>query len=105
MREFSEEKSFQEPIPLEMNPRAKAVHDAINEIIQDVIQDTMEDVMGTSFILEESGFDEMMDLIGTVIMVRTIARIFQIPHLREQEGYVKRQQKKEQAWRSVRSVD
>ena len=99
------EKPFQEPMPLEMNPRAKAVHDAINEIIQDVIQDTMEDVMGTSFLLEESGFDEMMDLVGTVIMVRAIARIFQIPHLREHERHVKRQQKKEQTRRSVRSVD
>ncbi|WWD11277.1 hypothetical protein CPL00136_CDS0199 [Salmonella phage vB_SenS-3] len=28
--------------------------------------------MGTSFLLEESGFDEVMDLIGTVIMVRAI---------------------------------
>ena len=92
-------------MPLDMNPRAKAVHDAINEIIQDVIQDTMEDVMGTSFILEESGFDEMMDLIGTVVMVRAIARIFQIPHLREQERHVKRQQKKKQTWTGVRSVD
>ena len=71
-----EEKPFQEPLPLEMNPRTKAIHDAINEIIQDVIEDTMEDVMGTSFLLEESGFDEVMDLIGTVIMVRAIARIF-----------------------------
>lgn len=97
------EKPFQEPMPLEMNPRAKAVHDAINEIIQGAIQDTMEDVMGTSFLLEESGFDEMMDLVGTVIMVRAIARIFQIPHLREHERYVK--QKKKQARRSVRSVD
>lgn len=103
MKEFSEEKPFQEPMPLEMTPRAKAVHSAINEIIQDVIQDTMEDVMGTSFLLEESGFDEMMDLIGTVIMVRAISRIFQIPHLQEHERYVK--QKKEQTRRSVRSVD
>lgn len=99
MKEFSKEKPFQEPMPLEMTPRAKAVHDAINEIIQDVIQDTIEDVMGTSFILEESGFDEMMDLVGTVIMVRAIARIFQIPHLRRHERYVK--QKKEQTRRSV----
>ena len=99
------EKPFQEPLPLEMSPKAKAVQNAINEVIQDVIQDTMEDVMGTSFILEESGFDEMMDLIGTVVMVRAIARIFQIPHLREQERHVKRQQEKEQARRSVRSVD
>lgn len=76
-------------MPLEMTPRAKAVHSAINEIIQDVIQDTMEDVMGTSFLLEESGFDEMMDLIGTVIMVRAIARIFQISYLLEHERYVK----------------
>ncbi|EJT0117360.1 hypothetical protein NVX19_003636 [Salmonella enterica] len=99
------DKPFQEPLPLEMNPRAKAVHDAINEIIQDVIQDTMEDVMGTSFILEESGFDEVMDLIGTVVMVRAIARIFQIPQLREQDRHVRRQQKKEQARRSVRKLD
>ena len=41
----------------------------------------MEDVVDTSFLLEESGFDEVMDLIGTVIRVRAIARIFQIPHL------------------------
>lgn len=70
------EKPFKEPLPLEMNPRAKAIYDAINEIIQDVIEDTIEDVMGTSFLLEESDFDEVMDLIGTVVMVRAIARIF-----------------------------
>ncbi|YP_009966104.1 receptor blocking protein [Escherichia phage H8] len=80
-----DDKPFQEPLPLEMNPRAKAVHDAVNEIIQDVIEDTMEDVMGTSFILEESGFDEVMDIIGTVVMVRAICRIFQIPGLQEKQ--------------------
>ncbi|ASZ77774.1 hypothetical protein HOT53_gp022 [Salmonella phage SH9] len=37
--------------------------------------------MGTSFLLEESGFDEVMDLIRTVVMVRAIARVFQIPRL------------------------
>lgn len=52
-----EEKSFQEPVNFEIDPRTKAIHDAINEIIQDVIEDTMEDVMGTSFILKESSFD------------------------------------------------
>ena len=75
------EKPFQEPLPLELSPRAKAIHDAINEIIQDVVQDTIEDVMGTSFLLEESGMDEVMDLIGTVVMVRAISRIYQIPGL------------------------
>lgn len=99
------EKPFQEPLPLEMNPRAKAIHDAINEIIQDVIEDTMEDVMGTSFLLEESGFDEVMDLIGTVVMVRAIARIFQIPGLQEKQRDVKRQQKKEQTRGSIRELD
>lgn len=73
-----EEKSFQEPVNSEMDPRTKAIHDAINEVIQDVIEDTMEDVMGTSFLLKESGFDEVMDLIRTVVMVCAIARIFQI---------------------------
>ncbi|AYN56122.1 hypothetical protein STG2_158 [Salmonella phage STG2] len=100
-----EEKSFQEPVNFELDPRTKAVHDAINEIIQDVIQDTIEDVMGTSFILEESGFDEVMDLIGTVVMVRAIARIYQIPHLREKQRDVRRQQKKEQTRGSIRKLD
>ncbi|ECT4067552.1 hypothetical protein EVA08_13885 [Salmonella enterica subsp. enterica serovar Derby] len=100
-----EEKSFQEPVNFEIDPRTKAIHDAINEIIQDVIEDTMEDVMGTSFLLEESGFDEIMDLIGTVIMVRAIARIFQIPGLQEKQRDVRRQQKKEQARGSVRKLD
>ena len=99
------EKPFQEPLPIELSPKAKAIHDAINEIIQDVIEDTMEDVMGTSFILEESGFDEVMDLIGTVIMVRAISRIFQIPGLQEKQRDVRRQQKKEQTRRSVRKLD
>ncbi|EDV1300516.1 hypothetical protein AAC69_002602 [Salmonella enterica subsp. enterica serovar Hadar] len=81
------DKPFQEPLPLELSPKAKAkaIHDAINEIIQDVIEDIMEDVMGTSFLLEESGFDEVMGLIGTVIRVRAISRIFQIPGLQEQQ--------------------
>lgn len=61
--------------------------------------------MGTSFLLEESGFDEVMDLIGTVLMVRAIARIFQIPGLQEKQRDVRRQQKKEQARRSVRKLD
>ncbi|HCH9411547.1 TPA: hypothetical protein NNV62_003798 [Salmonella enterica] len=100
-----DDKPFQEPLPLEMNPRAKAIHDAINEIIQDVIEDTIEDVMGTSFLIEESGFDEVMDLIGTVIMVRAIARIFQIPGLQEKQRDVRRQQKKEQTRGSVRKLD
>lgn len=84
-----EEKSFQEPVNFEIDSRTKAIHDAINEIIQDVIEDTIEDVMGTSFLLEESGFDEVMDLIGTVIMVRAIARIFQIPGLQEKQRDVR----------------
>lgn len=100
-----EEKSFQEPVNFEIDLRTKAIHDAINEIIQDVIEDTMEDVIGTSFLLEESGFDEVMDLIGTVIMVRAIARIFQIPGLQEKQRDVRRQQKKEQTWGSVRKLD
>lgn len=100
-----EEKSFQEPVNFEIDPGTKAIHDAINEIIQDVIEDTMEDVMGTSFLLEESGFDEVMDLIGTVIMVRAIARIFQIPGLQEKQRDVRRQQKKEQTRGSVRKLD
>ncbi|EJO9850402.1 hypothetical protein NVD72_004409 [Salmonella enterica] len=100
-----EEKSFQEPVNFEIDPRTKAIHDAINEIIQDVIEDTIEDVMGTSFLLEESGFDEVMDLIGTVIMVRAIARIFQIPGLQEKQRDVRRQQKKEQTRGSVRKLD
>lgn len=99
-----EEKSFQEPVNFEIDPRTKAIHDAINEIIQDVIEDTIEDVMGTSFLLEESGFDEVMDLIGTVIMVRAIARIFQIPGLQEKQRDVRRQ-KKEQTRGSVRKLD
>lgn len=99
------DKPFQEPLPLELDPKTKAVHDAINEIIQDVIQDTIEDVMGTSFILEESGFDEVMDLVGTVVMVRAISRIFQIPGLQEKQRNVRRQQKKKQTRRSVRKLD
>ncbi|AXC40348.1 hypothetical protein HOT65_gp077 [Salmonella phage S133] len=84
------DKPFQEPLPLELSPEAKAIHDAINEIIQDVIEDTMEDVMGTSFLIEESGFDEVMDLIGTVIMVRAIAMVFQISRLQGKQRDVRR---------------
>lgn len=80
-----------------INTTPKELTDVFKEIMQDVLEDTMEDVMGTSLAMEESNFDEMMDLFGTVVMIRAIARLCNVPYLREQEMAAKRKQKREEA--------
>lgn len=96
--------SGEDQIPETSEMMHHQVSDIIKDVIQDVIEDTMEDIMGTEFLLEESNMDEVMDLFGTVVMIRAIARLCNIPHLKEQERHARRQQKKQER-RSLRKLD